>query len=319
MLFHSPLGVLFTFPSRYLFTIGQQGVLSLGGWSPQIPSGFHVSEGTQEHRWSVSAFAYGGFTLCAASFQRLLLASTVPCASPTTPPQKPGTVWALPRSLAATDGVSFDFLSCRYLDVSVPRVGFPFGMTRWPCRVSPFGHPRIVACLPAPRGFSQAPTSFIASCCQGIPHVPFVALNRQYALDDVSRLERLPARVEEMLHSILGANRYIVYPIPIRNVKELSGSNPGSQAERWSRTVDLPSDVSLTEARRETPKGGDPATGSPTATLLRLHPSRRPRRRRSPLQAVGVTTSGAVNSRGVTGGVYKARERIHRGMLIRDY
>jgi len=30
-------------------------------------------------------------------------------------------------------------------------------------------------------------------------------------------------------------------------------------------------------------------------------------------------TSGATNSHGVTGGVYKARERIHRGMLIRDY
>ena len=29
--------------------------------------------------------------------------------------------------------------------------------------------------------------------------------------------------------------------------------------------------------------------------------------------------SGVANSRGVTGGVYKARERIHRGMLIRDY
>ena len=29
--------------------------------------------------------------------------------------------------------------------------------------------------------------------------------------------------------------------------------------------------------------------------------------------------SGAPNSHGVTGGVYKARERIHRGMLIRDY
>jgi hypothetical protein len=34
---------------------------------------------------------------------------------------------------------------------------------------------------------------------------------------------------------------------------------------------------------------------------------------------VGVTTSGGINSRGVTGGVYKARERIHRGMLIHDY
>ena len=38
----------------------------------------------------------------------------------------------------------------------------------------------------------------------------------------------------------------------------------------------------------------------------------------SPL-AVGMTTSGTANSHGVTGGVYKARERIHRGMLIRDY
>ena len=35
-------------------------------------------------------------------------------------------------------------------------------------RVSPFGHPWITARLPAPQGFSQAPTSFIASSCQGI-------------------------------------------------------------------------------------------------------------------------------------------------------
>ena len=35
--------------------------------------------------------------------------------------------------------------------------------------------------------------------------------------------------------------------------------------------------------------------------------------------AVTSPTSGAINSHGVTGGVYKARERIHRGMLIRDY
>ncbi len=30
-------------------------------------------------------------------------------------------------------------------------------------------------------------------------------------------------------------------------------------------------------------------------------------------------TSGVTNSHGVTGGVYKTRERIHRGILIRDY
>ena len=37
------------------------------------------------------------------------------------------------------------------------------------------------------------------------------------------------------------------------------------------------------------------------------------------LLAVSSLSSGAINSHGVTGGVYKARERIHRGMLIRDY
>ena len=37
------------------------------------------------------------------------------------------------------------------------------------------------------------------------------------------------------------------------------------------------------------------------------------------LLAVTSPTLGTPNSHGVTGGVYKARERIHRGMLIRDY
>ena len=37
------------------------------------------------------------------------------------------------------------------------------------------------------------------------------------------------------------------------------------------------------------------------------------------LLSVTSLASGASNSHGVTGGVYKARERIHRGMLIRDY
>ena len=36
-------------------------------------------------------------------------------------------------------------------------------------------------------------------------------------------------------------------------------------------------------------------------------------------EQVSPTTSGTANSHGVTGGVYKARERIHRGMLIHDY
>ena len=39
----------------------------------------------------------------------------------------------------------------------------------------------------------------------------------------------------------------------------------------------------------------------------------------SSLLSVGSLTSGVADSHGVTGGVYKTRERIHRDMLIRDY
>ena len=66
-------------------------------------------------------------------------------------------------------------------------------------------------------------------------------------------------------------------------------------------------------------KGGDPATGSPTATLLRLHPNHKSYRGNLPLLRVGPATSSTTYFRDVTGGVYKTRERIHRGVLIRDY
>ena len=38
-----------------------------------------------------------------------------------------------------------------------------------------------------------------------------------------------------------------------------------------------------------------------------------------PKEQVKLATSGTIHSHGVTGGVYKTRERIHRGMLIHDY
>ena len=80
--------------------------------------------------------------------------------------------WAGPLSLAATQGISVDFFSSGYLDVSVPRVCL---YTLWiqiqilPKQwVSPFGNPRIKASLSAPRGLSQTTTSFIASYRLGI-------------------------------------------------------------------------------------------------------------------------------------------------------
>ena len=61
-------------------------------------------------------------------------------------------------------------------------------------------------------------------------------------------------------------------------------------------------------------KGGDPAARSRTATLLRLHPNHRPHLRHLPPRRVSLATLGTTNFRDVTGGVYKTRERIHRGV-----
>ena len=44
-----------------------------------------------------------------------------------TPKIRRSLVWALPSSLAATGGISFDYFSSGYLDVSVPQVCLPFG------------------------------------------------------------------------------------------------------------------------------------------------------------------------------------------------
>src|SRR5258708_33616774 len=66
-------------------------------------------------------------------------------------------------------------------------------------------------------------------------------------------------------------------------------------------------------------KGGDPAAPSGTATLLRLHPPHRAHLRHLRPLRVRPATSGAPDSGGVTGGVYKAREHIHRGVLTHGY
>ena len=88
VLFHSPPGVLFTFPSRYWFTIGHWLVFSLARWSSRIQTGFHVSRPTQDTDRPSLDFAYGALTLSGASSQTLLLSSEVPCLSPTTPADK---------------------------------------------------------------------------------------------------------------------------------------------------------------------------------------------------------------------------------------
>src|SRR5699024_12310908 len=62
VLFHSPSGVLFTFPSRYWFTIGHQGVFSLGRGSSRIPTECHVFRRTRDPLRRKFSFDYTALT-----------------------------------------------------------------------------------------------------------------------------------------------------------------------------------------------------------------------------------------------------------------
>ena len=61
VLFHSPPGVLFTFPSRYLSAIGHQGVFRLSGWSRRIHSEFHGLAATWGNAKEASSFRLRGY------------------------------------------------------------------------------------------------------------------------------------------------------------------------------------------------------------------------------------------------------------------
>src|SRR5207244_12696029 len=65
VLFHSPPGVLFTFPSRYLSAIGHQGVFRLSGWSRRIHTEFHGLRATWDVVRKSSMFRLrGSYPLC---------------------------------------------------------------------------------------------------------------------------------------------------------------------------------------------------------------------------------------------------------------
>ncbi len=160
MLFHSPLGVLFTFPSRYLFAIGHRRVFSLGGWSPLLRAGFHVPGATRESdpgarpRLRVRGShpvspAFPGRSAAARIGMPRLRREARRQIRPTTPLQQRPHGLHVQRfglgavSLAATPAISVDFSSSGYLDVSVPRVASsrPISFGRGWQGIGPAGFP----------------------------------------------------------------------------------------------------------------------------------------------------------------------------------
>jgi hypothetical protein len=218
-LFHSPSGVLFTFPSRYLFTIGHYEYLALDLSRPDFRPDFSCLDVLKKKLGKCIMFRYTGLSpSLVRRSRRILLHSTHvslwvyrPTITSTynthqaTPVsfKSPFVLLRLSKTLDRFGLIEYlftlhqhrcvmnkylyispfarhywgnlshscehiDLFSTCYWDVSLrmvpayihPRVYSIRSSNVW---VSPFGHPRIKAYLPAPRGFSQAITSFIGS------------------------------------------------------------------------------------------------------------------------------------------------------------
>ena len=138
--------MLFTFPSRYWYTIGLTGVFSLAGWARQIRAGLLVSRVTQDttklHSGSYTGLSPSMIELSRTFYSLFEYYDVV--------------VWALPRSLATTGGIISYFLFLEVLRC--------FSSLRSPpnlCQdnspsdywVVPFGNPRIKGHLHLPQAY----------------------------------------------------------------------------------------------------------------------------------------------------------------------
>ena len=182
VLFHSPPGVLFTFPSRYFSTIGHRGVFSLGGWSLRLPTRFLVSgctlDPTVSFVISLTGLSPSLVILPRMFYYNSWITSVV---------LNPGCI--------STSGLGsfafarrylqnrfFSFFSCGYLDVTVPHVSlsihylFMYDKLVFSYQLGfPIRIPTDQGLFATPRGFSQLITSFFGSRCQGILPMLFVA------------------------------------------------------------------------------------------------------------------------------------------------
>ena len=261
---------------------------------------------------------------------------------PTTPARLSlGPVWPLPRSLATTGGISFDFSSSGYLDVSVPRVA-PSGpmcsarrrRASTARRVFPFGDPRVEGRVPLTADYRSLPRPSSASCAKASAACPY----------------HLPSISDGMVSRLIGprlAGPWVSYCMRCDLLEEnLRWSRYAALKVRPGRAPGTGHRAGAGPRATRGPKGPEAwrlgLTGRPVVIVDSLEEVILPRKEviqphlpvrlpcydftpltlhtfgASPL-SVGPATSGADDSGGVTGGVYKARERIHRGVLIRDY
>ena len=174
VLFHSPPGGLFTVPSRYSSLSVVPRCFALDGGPPCFPLG----SSCPAVLWDPARLSTPSPTGVSPSSPRLPKRfgwHAFPFRRPSTPHARKHAVWAVPRSLAATWGISLDSFSSGYLDVSVRRVASLSGDGT----LLPSGCPirvRMDPCLPAaPHAFSQLAAPFVVPERQGIRHMPLLA------------------------------------------------------------------------------------------------------------------------------------------------
>ena len=209
------------------------------------------------------------------------------------------------------------------------------------CRVSPFGHPRITARLTTPRGLSRPPTSFIGSWYQGIHRAPLItwpqmlASTMQFSNNEPSPTPHTPTQTvrDQRARQQKGKNPThkeqgpfpqdpTACPTQPPDTDSLphpahSGAVLTIHTQQPSRIANVPpmSNHSRTHARswhmllrKEVIQPHLPVR----LPCYDFVPIASPTFDDSLPQRVGPPASGVTDFRDVTGGVYKARERIHR-------
>ena len=180
------LEVLFTFPSRYLSTIGLSVVFSLAGWAPPIPAELLVFRGTQVPSCLTAVVSRTGLSPSTDQLSRWFRYS-VRGGSPTVLQPR-----ARPEDRPGLGSCAFARHSlrnhCYFLFLRVLRCfsspGSPTGATPvWrdrSRRVSPFGHPRVAGHLPLTAAFRSLSRPSSPPRATGIPHAPLFSFLSPY-------------------------------------------------------------------------------------------------------------------------------------------
>ncbi len=178
-LFHSPHGVLFTFPSRYWFTIGGNAYLALAGGPAGFPQGFSCPVVLGISIPPPLAFAYAPLTLFGTVFQPSSTSAGRVWIVPR--PRRPNLRFRLLRFRSPLLSESrlfslprrtkmFQFRRCPSFFLCVQKTMTTLLWPGFPIRI-----PTDQGLLAAPRGVSPLAASFFGTLPQGIRRVPFFA------------------------------------------------------------------------------------------------------------------------------------------------